>query len=1346
MLQGIVVFAAEYREDNESIPGWNVIYKYADGKAVVSGDEKHSGKASMKIINNTPNKNDVYISPSYKLNVVKGHTYTYGFAVKSKNSKRAVVCIDWGSSGKSSIIPFGASSDWRELGFEYTHKAETGTVDLRFLIEDKTEGIWIDDLYFYDEAESDINMISNPSFEGMSVLYEDNGEADQTTVIPIVYKNDVKIDGVADEWTAIEKTVLTSFRMFEEGEKSLEASIGYAYDEENLYFVMDVEDDVHYSVLDSANYWKADSVQFAICNSVETFGAQYSIAYDEDSKETAVYGAEEVKAKVSRANNHTIYEVAMPWALRFDGKVPEMLKFNAIVNDNDNDELGRKYCLEIAPGIADKKDGELYPRLLPLNNEQYSVWFEGNESVTVGECANYTLTLFNATPENINFEITGILKDDKRKLELKTGQTETIRYEVKCDEIGYKEVSVVIWDGKEEQVRTAKTSVWADEAVTRRIIAQQKKYYAELTELVEKCMQAGLSCDYEKINYHVIERFISYLEDDITNGYFDRVYHEDKAMTELYNESKNSMLALLNGEKEPIEVPKYITSPIEVTGKHFVATTKIGNRTERRPVFFVGSGHWEQSREDIPNLHKFGLNAIELGIEPYRIFDVKDSIPEWDLRTFGEYKIKYYTEKNEKKSGNYSLGIKSDMPYSFNNFNYITQTVEVEPNTTYEYGLSAKTENATGWPLFSIDGAVQSRWSFTGTHDWTDYVQKFTTGKDQRKVTFSIYIDAPADAIYIDDAFIRPLGKEENLLKNADFEGLSEDMNSDMQSGIEYQVHPEPIQEIERYLEACEAGNLSAAYLYASQNFSRFICMEDPTINNRGGKFWNSFVSFNPTHPEIVRLNEMVAKTVLPRLKDYEAFDHIILANEPVFVSYVSDQFYLPMYRAHLKEKYGDIENLNRCWGTSYEDFSETEMPQKVDGTPQFTDWRIFNDQIMYDYHSYLADYAREAAPGIPISSKLMQPFIRYGNGRVEGGSSNLAPLTQMMDVNGLDAWAYYNTSDRDIISKMAYYDLRTSFLNAPVYNFEDHIIQDGTVVDYNDNELKFTLTDLWQGAIHGRGGSIIWVWDRGSRNGQLYVNSLLAARPAHMAEIGKLNLDLNRLSEEIVKIQDTKPNVAMLYSINSLAWSPIHQNAMYNAYAAVGNNGQKVEFIDETQIDKLSEFNILIIPSAVAVSQEVFNAIKTFSDRGGQILIIDEASLTKDEYGKDLNESERRNIFAKAMVIPVTYDGTIIDDLSTEKILAGADKLISDNELDAIIIKDAATGTKLEDAEWLYVAEEDGYIINLCRYSYETTDVEIYINGVKVEAVTDLKNRKIINGIINLEGYTPMLLKVSVR
>ena len=55
MLQGIVVFAAEYREDNESIPGWNVIYKYADGKAVVSGDEKHSGKASMKIINNTPN-------------------------------------------------------------------------------------------------------------------------------------------------------------------------------------------------------------------------------------------------------------------------------------------------------------------------------------------------------------------------------------------------------------------------------------------------------------------------------------------------------------------------------------------------------------------------------------------------------------------------------------------------------------------------------------------------------------------------------------------------------------------------------------------------------------------------------------------------------------------------------------------------------------------------------------------------------------------------------------------------------------------------------------------------------------------------------------------------------------------------------------------------------------------------------------------------------------------------------------------------------------------------------------------------------------------------------------------
>jgi hypothetical protein len=65
---------------------------------------------------------------------------------------------------------------------------------------------------------------------------------------------------------------------------------------------------------------------------------------------------------------------------------------------------------------------------------------------------------------------------------------------------------------------------------------------------------------------------------------------------------------------------------------------------------------------------------------------------------------------------------------------------------------------------------------------------------------------------------------------------------------------------------------------------------------------------------------------------------------------------------------------------------------------------------------------------------------------------------------------------------KTAWYDFMGDVKDAPIFNSEDHIIGDRSKL-YSDKEnawlAAFVGADMWQGAIHGRDASTIWVWER---------------------------------------------------------------------------------------------------------------------------------------------------------------------------------------------------------------------------------------------------------------------------
>jgi len=549
------------------------------------------------------------------------------------------------------------------------------------------------------------------------------------------------------------------------------------------------------------------------------------------------------------------------------------------------------------------------------------------------------------------------------------------------------------------------------------------------------------------------------------------------------------------------------------------------------------------------------------------------------------------------------------------------------------------------------------------------------------------------------------------------------------------------VQQLVDTFAACDDFNMSAQFSLAPHYVPSFLLRDYPEIELP--QQWGNFNHQDPRHPKLLEMYEVFYKSLIPRIKDFESYDGIVLANEPQYNSMLDSWAFIDDFRAEMKEKYGTIEALNTRWGTRYASFDEIEMPASLEATPRFYDWREFNDKILPEWVENLSRYVKSVDPDVYSSTKIMDVFKTGVNFRVMS-SDNYEIMTDYNDINGCDAWSMIATDD--VRWKNIFYDFLTSVKDAPIYNTEDHIIVDARKLVYNDRETLYNIVDIWNGAVHGRGGSILWIWDRSSRtkNGTIYFNSLLTARPDSVATLGKTTLDLNRLSKEVVALQEADADIAVLFSNNSVPYTEEMLDIIRTTSASLGENGQKTRFVVETQMEKLKEYGTLIVPNSIAVKAETLDAIKQFVDNGGKLLIIGDSALTVNEYGDKHDAAVVAHIKQKAVCMDFEDAGTTISGESKKAIKAAITQIVKEKGLDTVQFVDKATGKALADADWITAEYDGSYIINLCSYTWDVREVELYIHGEKVTETEDLINFGKYGESITLEGHVPMLLKVT--
>jgi hypothetical protein len=201
-----------------------------------------------------------------------------------------------------------------------------------------------------------------------------------TDLSTVRYRPGITVDAKTDDWAntpaiALQdrNNVLPPDEAGWKGPEDLSMRVSLAWDETNLYLLVRVTDDVHYTT-GSGQFWNKDSLQIALdvlnnADSVSAFDAddrEYGLFVDDGNNAQAfqtypLHTDTSVQFPVAgvRVGKETVYEMAFPWSQLGREPMPGTV-FSLNVTANDNDGTGKNYWMGITAGIVEGKQPQRY--------------------------------------------------------------------------------------------------------------------------------------------------------------------------------------------------------------------------------------------------------------------------------------------------------------------------------------------------------------------------------------------------------------------------------------------------------------------------------------------------------------------------------------------------------------------------------------------------------------------------------------------------------------------------------------------------------------------------------------------------------------------------------------------------------------------------------------------------------------------------------------------------------------------------------------------------------------------------------------------------------------------------
>lgn len=817
---------------------------------------------------------------------------------------------------------------------------------------------------------------------------------------------------------------------------------------------------------------------------------------------------------------------------------------------------------------------------------------------------------------------------------------------------------------------------------------------SEIESLIQNCRDKGISTDYEDVCLATMQRFAGYIEDDEAAGYNSSLIAYDKqAMLDMYNETKSNLNAYLSGMKEPLNAN--LADMRDLSNDGFTLFEK------GKPVYSIGYGHFNTAMEDVENFRGFGANNIQLECGPSKVQPIEnDNLASWMFVK----EISSGTCSEEITSSSVTEG-KSSLKISVQDSKgRIYQNLFLERG--YDYKLS-----------FDIRG---SKGLSVKVH-WGDYVVPVDYSGNWRSIAIDINKKNVSNHLPF---YISAEGSGTLFIDNIKACKKNESDSYIINGGFEDELYSENISLILKTLAKASDSNVGVSVLLSPHLFPKNLTGENIYSDSP------EFIQYIVDAPVPKGIIEDYLRYFIPIISKYSSVTNICLSNEPLYDTRYSPNFYNPKFRDYLAEKYGTIAKINSLYGTSYSDFSDTQMPTIKTpnhinmSEPLAYDWVLFNRSIFADWHKWMADIIKEYTD-IPLNTKMGNYMGWYTTNEWLATAGTDAELySEFLDWSGNDAAAYID-DEGSLIRKLMWYDYLRSVTNKPVYNSEDHIIEDRNF-EFSEHQTKNLVNDLWQGAIHGRAMSTIWVWERSYSTKDAYSGSILI-RPDCVWQAGKTGLDLSRLSEYIKAINADKRKTAIYYSSTSAIYDNEYLGKIESVYKNLLTLGEKVDFVTENTLGKLSEYDTVIAYGTGYASNDVLKAFYEY-EKSGKKVICQKNDFGKNEYAKSTDGSR------------ITSNATIAYESNLRKVL-------SDGIERRLIVVDNQTGTESHNIEYEYSVNENRVVLNMTGMTYGTNnDVSVYLDGKKLVVGTELIKNVPYEEKITVNGLEPVMLSFDIR
>ncbi len=496
-----------------------------------------------------------------------------------------------------------------------------------------------------------------------------------------------------------------------------------------------------------------------------------------------------------------------------------------------------------------------------------------------------------------------------------------------------------------------------------------------------------------------------------------------------------------------------------------------------------------------------------------------------------------------------------------------------------------------------------------------------------------------------------------------------------------------------------------------------------------------------------------------------------VLANEPHW--YTSSKSYfkggvskhgMAKFRVWLEERYGNINDLNKNWNTSFATFDDVAFdlpfnPNTTLGTAKGYDWQRFNMDRVNSWFELLHSNITEIDPTANTQIKMM-PHCWTDNERDHG--LDFEYLTELTNVSGNDAQMYKDiTWNKGVTpwwkSRYAYdwkqmmaYDFYKSIKpNQPIINSEGHYL---STARYRDNEMKpnYVRTCFWLATMHGMNSCYSWFWARETSTGEpskkvLGANSQtdnamasayaasVVQQPRVANEVTQTYFDMNALSKEVVKFQRARRPLRIFYSetaaINNKAYMT---GSVFPLYEALNFEGISLGFATERIIKRQdhSLWDAILVYKTATVTDDEFAALQSYLDNGGTI-IIDDTSLVKDQYGAGRSSKLSAS---KGSLIKV-------NSLADYRI-QGLNKLGVDAP--SLMLEELNTSGEGKGCEWRVAKVDNGktlmYIINLGKTD-ATLKVKDPMSG-KSMAMRNMLNGRTLGKTFTLQSEDVLVLE----